>query len=52
MGGACSTHERHGKCIQNCSQKILTEETTGRLGRRWKDNIRMDLKGIGYEGVD
>jgi hypothetical protein len=24
----------------------------GRPRRRWVDNIRMDLKGIGLEGVD
>jgi hypothetical protein len=24
----------------------------GRPGRRWEDNIRMDLKGIDWEGVD
>jgi hypothetical protein len=24
----------------------------GRPRRRWKDNIRMDLREIGYEGVD
>jgi hypothetical protein len=24
----------------------------GRPGRRWEDNIRMDLREIGWEGVD
>jgi len=24
----------------------------GRPGRRWKDNIGMDLKGISWEGTD
>jgi hypothetical protein len=24
----------------------------GRPRRRWKDNIRMDIKEIGWEGVD
>jgi hypothetical protein len=37
--------------------KILVENSEGkiRLGgpaRRWEDNIEMDLKGTGYEGVD
>ena len=27
--------------------KILTGKSTGRPMRRWKDNIRMDLKEIG-----
>jgi len=22
------------------------------LGRRWEDNIKMDLKEVGYEGLD
>jgi hypothetical protein len=25
---------------------------TGRLRRRWEDNIRMDFREIGWEGVD
>jgi hypothetical protein len=24
----------------------------GRLGRRWVDNIKMDLREIGWDGVD
>jgi hypothetical protein len=24
----------------------------GKPGRRWQDNIRMDLRGIGWKGVD
>jgi hypothetical protein len=24
----------------------------GRLGRRWEDNIRMDLREIGWGGMD
>jgi hypothetical protein len=36
---------------------ILVEEpegkkTFGRPGRRWEDNIRMDLREMGWEGVD
>jgi hypothetical protein len=36
---------------------ILVEEPEGkrpigRPRRRWQDNIKMDLKGIGWEGVD
>jgi len=25
---------------------------TGRPWRRWEDNVKMDLKGIGWEGVE
>jgi hypothetical protein len=28
------------------------ERPLGRSGHRWKDNIRMDLREIGWEGVD
>jgi hypothetical protein len=28
------------------------EETTRKLRRRWEENIRMDLREIGWEGVD
>ena len=24
----------------------------GRLRRRWEDNIKMDLQGVGYAGMD
>jgi hypothetical protein len=30
----------------------IKEKTTWRPMRRPEDNIRMDLKGIGWEGVD
>jgi len=44
MGGACSKHRRNEKCIQNFGRKIRREETTRKTGRRWEDNIRMDLR--------
>jgi len=25
---------------------------TGRPWRRWEDNVKMDMKGIGWEGVE
>jgi hypothetical protein len=28
------------------------KKALGRPRRRWEDNIRMDLRGIGWEGVD
>jgi len=28
------------------------KRSLGRSRRRWKDNIRMDLREIGWEGVD
>jgi hypothetical protein len=39
MGKACSTYGRDDTYIQN-------------FGRRWEDNIRMDLTGIEWEDVE
>jgi len=30
----------------------LKEEPLGRSRRRWEDNVKMDLREIGWEGVD
>jgi len=51
MGGACSTHGRDDKLIQNSSQKSWREE----LPRRWRHrcaNNNEDLKEIECEGVE
>jgi hypothetical protein len=50
MGGACGTHE-------GGAYNILVGRPEGRrpLGRprcRWEDNIKMDLREIGFVGVD
>jgi hypothetical protein len=52
MSGACSTHGE----VSN-AYKILVGEPEGkrsleRSRHRWEDNIRVDLKKIGWEGVD
>jgi hypothetical protein len=46
MGGADSMDERDQKCIQNFCEKTWRKE----LGIH--DNIKMDLKETGWEGVD
>jgi hypothetical protein len=50
MDGVCSTHGIVEKYIQNFGPKTFREETTRR--RRWEDNIRIDLREAGCEGVD
>ena len=51
MGGACRCMvERRGVC------RVLVEKPEGKrpLGRprrRWEDNIKMDLQGVGCEGI-
>jgi hypothetical protein len=32
--------------------RILVEKPLGRPRRRWEDNIRMDLREIGWDGVE
>jgi hypothetical protein len=32
--------------------KARRKETTRKIGRRWEDNIKMDLREIGWGGVD
>jgi hypothetical protein len=32
--------------------KDRRKETTRRPGRRWKDNVRMDLRDMGWGGMD
>jgi hypothetical protein len=51
MGRTCGTHGLDEKC------KVLVGKLGGmtRLGtskRLWEDNIRIDLKGTGFEAVD
>jgi hypothetical protein len=49
MSRACSTHGEKGLHI-----RVFTEgkRPLGRPRRRWKDNIRMDLREIGWRGMD
>jgi hypothetical protein len=52
MGRACSTHG-----VKKDTYRILVGKSEGKisLGRprhRWEDNIKMDLRGIGWGGVD
>lgn len=44
-----STHGRHDKCIRNFDRNTTREETTQRLRRRSEDNIRMDVKEVGWK---
>jgi hypothetical protein len=51
MGRSCSTHG------EKTAYRILVGEPEGkrppgRPRRRWEDNIRMDLRGIGWGGME
>jgi hypothetical protein len=52
MGGAYSKHGRGEKRKQNSGRKTRREKTTGILRRGWEDNIRMNLRETGLDGVD
>jgi hypothetical protein len=45
MGGACSTHGKTRNAPEG--KRPLVRST-----RKWEENIRLDLREIGCEGVD
>jgi len=48
MGGACSKYgERRG-----VYRVLMGKRQLGRQRRRWEDNIKMDLQGVGCGGMD
>jgi hypothetical protein len=51
MGWPCSTHQRDEKCIQYFGLKTWKRQL-GRRRHKWKDSVRMDLRDVGWEGVD
>jgi hypothetical protein len=51
MGGTYSTHGRD-KYIQSLVRKFEGMRPFGIPRHRWEDNIRMDLREIGWEGVN
>jgi hypothetical protein len=50
--GACSTHGSDEKCILILVGNPEGETLLGTSRRIWEDNISMDLRDIGWEGVD
>jgi hypothetical protein len=52
VDGAYSMLGRDEKCIQYFGWKAQRKETIGRPKHRWEENIRMDLREVGWEGVD
>jgi hypothetical protein len=54
MGGACNIQGRDEKCIQNFSQNTCREGIKKPFARhmhRFEDNIKMNLKEMGFENV-
>ncbi|KAJ4444876.1 hypothetical protein ANN_06673 [Periplaneta americana] len=52
MSRACSTYGRIQKCIQSVSWETRGKRSLGRPRRRWEDNIKMDLREVGYDDGD
>jgi hypothetical protein len=52
MGGACSKHGRDENAYKILDGKSEGKRLLGRTNCRWDDNMKMNLKEIGYERVD
>jgi hypothetical protein len=52
MGRACSTNGEKMKAYRILVGKPERKRPVGRPRRRWEDNIRMDLREIGWGGMD
>jgi hypothetical protein len=51
MGGACSTNGEKRNVHRILMGKPEGKRPLGRPRRRWVDNIKMDLREIGWDGV-
>jgi hypothetical protein len=52
MGGACSTNGEKRSIYRIFVGKPEGKRPLGRPRRMWEDNIRMDLREIGWGGMD
>jgi hypothetical protein len=52
MGGACSTKGEKMNAWRILVGKPEGKKPLGRPKRRWVDNIKMDLRDIGWDGVE
>jgi hypothetical protein len=52
MGRACSTNGGDEECIRILVQKPEGKRPLERPRHRWVDNIKMDLREIGCDGMD
>jgi hypothetical protein len=52
MGGTYSLPGRDEKCIQYLVGKPERKGPLGRPMHRWEESITLDLREIGWEGVD
>jgi hypothetical protein len=52
MSEACDRHRREEKRRQGVAGKAEAKRSFGRLKSKWEDNFKMDVKGIGWAGLD
>jgi hypothetical protein len=52
MGGACGAHGKVRGAFNILVGKREGRRPLGRSRRRWEDNIKMDLREIGFGDVD
>jgi hypothetical protein len=52
MGRECSTNGEEMKCTWILVGKQDGNRPVSRQRRRWMDNIKMELRGIGWGGID
>jgi hypothetical protein len=52
VDGACGTHGEGRKLYKVLVGKHEGESPLRRLRHRWEDGIRLDLREIGWEGVE
>jgi hypothetical protein len=52
MGGACRTNDGNSNAHRILVVKPDGRRPLGRPGRRWMDNIKTDLREIGWDVMD
>jgi hypothetical protein len=52
MGKVCSTNGAKKNAYRTLVGKPEGKRLLGRPRRRWVDNIKIDLRGIGWDGID
>jgi hypothetical protein len=52
VGGTYGTHEGGRRCLQGFGGRPKGKRPLGRPRHRWEDNIKLDLREIGINGVN